>query len=152
MLARLPRHIAERELNVIGRMLNLGGDSLKVKEVPDSHGPGNVVVIEVRAAHLTEVFTAFGQRGVRAEDGAAEAARQAQQYLAADVPVGEHLADQLLLPLALAGGGAFRTTALSLHAQTNMEGVRRFLDVDFQIERDLAGGIVLRVNRLSGKA
>jgi RNA 3'-terminal phosphate cyclase (ATP) len=103
MLARLPRHIAERELNVIGRMLNLGGDSLKVKEVPDSHGPGNVVVIEVRAAHLTEVFTAFGQRGVRAEDVAAEAARQAQQYLAADVPVGEHLADQLLLPLALAG-------------------------------------------------
>jgi hypothetical protein len=33
-----------------------------------------------------------------------------------------------------------------------MEVVRRFLDVDFQIERDLAGGIVLRVNRLSGKA
>ena len=48
MLARLPRHIAERELNVIGRMLNLGGDSLKVKEVPDCTVPA-MVVIEVRA-------------------------------------------------------------------------------------------------------
>ena len=70
MLARLPRHIAERELNVIGRMLNLGGDSLKVKEVPDSHGPGNVVVIEVRAA---------GDRGfhrVRAARGARRGCRR----------------------------------------------------------------------------
>jgi RNA 3'-terminal phosphate cyclase (ATP) len=50
-----------------------------------------------------------------------------RRYLAADVSVGEHLADQLLLPLALAGGGSFLTLAPSLHARTNLEVIGAFL-------------------------
>jgi RNA 3'-terminal phosphate cyclase (ATP) len=145
-LSRLPRHIAERELKVIGRALDLSGENLKLEEVADSRGPGNVVVIEVCAANVTEVFTAFGQRGVPAENVAADATRQAQRYLATDVPVGEHLADQLLLPLALAGGGVFRTAELSLHAQTNMRVVEQFLNLRFAISSD-ARGVVVRVSQ-----
>jgi RNA 3'-terminal phosphate cyclase (ATP) len=44
--------------------------------------------------------------------------------------VGEHLADQLLIPLALAGGGSYLTGALSLHTTTNIEVIRKFLSVD----------------------
>jgi RNA 3'-terminal phosphate cyclase (ATP) len=146
-LARLPRHIAERELKVIARMLGLRGECLTAEEVPDSHGPGNVVIIEVRAANLTEVFTAFGQRGVPAETVAANAAEQARRYIAAEVPVGVHLADQLMLPLALAGGGAFRTADLSLHAQTNMRVVEAFMDLRFDISRDAAGRVAVRAKR-----
>ena len=45
------------------------------------------------------------------------------------MPVGEHLADQLLLPLALAGGGEFVTLPPSSHFTTNCEVIGRFLDV-----------------------
>jgi RNA 3'-terminal phosphate cyclase len=40
--------------------------------------------------------------------------------------VGEHLADPLMIPLALAGS-TFATATLSRHAETNLEVIRRFL-------------------------
>lgn len=135
-VARLPRSIAERELRRIGSELNLHSDDLVLDEVTNSRGPGNVVIIEAECEHVTEVFTAFGQRGVPAEAVADQAIRATQQYLSTDVPVGEHLADQLLIPLALAGGGAFRTLDLSRHATTNIDVIRTFLDVQVTTQRE----------------
>ena len=43
--------------------------------------------------------------------------------------MGPYLADQLLVPLALAGGGAFRTMPLSPHCTTNIAVIREFLGV-----------------------
>jgi RNA 3'-terminal phosphate cyclase (ATP) len=102
--------------------------------VAGSHGPGNVVFIEIESEHITEVFTGFGQRGVRAETVAERAVNDARTYLAAGVPVGEHLADQLLIPMALAGGGAFVTQSLTRHTETNAEVIRRFLDMEVASE------------------
>jgi len=61
---------------------------------------------------VTEVFTGFGEREVSAEAVAEETVRDVRCCLVAGVPVGEHLADRLLLPMALAGSGAFLTTPL----------------------------------------
>lgn len=138
-VAQLPRHIAERELQVIGRELRMEAGALVVEEIRNSRGPGNTVMIKVVCEHVTEVFTGFGQRGVRAEAVAEGVLQETQRYLAAGVPVGEHLADQLLLPLALTGGGTFRTLPLTGHAETNMDVIRTFLDVRFSVERDAAG-------------
>jgi RNA 3'-terminal phosphate cyclase (ATP) len=101
-----------------------------------SQGPGNAVVIEVESEHITEVFTAFGQRGVRAEQVAKDVAAQARDYLDAGVPVGRHLADQLLIPMALAGGGAFRTVAPTRHTRTNCDILKHFLDVSVSMEQE----------------
>ncbi len=133
VVARLPRHIAERELAVIGSKLGLEESCLAVEEVPDAQGPGNVVSIEVQSEHLTEVFTGFGERGVKAETVAAKVADEAGEYLAADVPVGRHLADQLLLPFALAGGGSFKTLPLTPHSLTNIEVIKHFCEVEVQV-------------------
>src|SRR5204863_6078384 len=95
--------------------------------------PGNVLLLEVESEHVTEVFTGFGEIGVRAEAVAEGAVQEARRYLAADVPVGRHLADQLLIPLALAGGGAFRTMPLSRHTTTNIEVIREFLEVEIAV-------------------
>ncbi len=145
MVAHLPRKIAERELRVIGSKLGLTKDRLIVEEVTDSCGPGNVVSIEIESEHVTEVVTGFGERHVRAESIAAKAAGEAQGYLSKGVPVGEHLTDQLLIPLALAGGGAFRTLGLSRHAQTNIDVITAFLDVGFEINQESPPGCVVRV-------
>ena len=115
-------------------------DSLEVREM-DTPGPGNAVLLSVESDALTEVFVGFGERGVPAEKVAAWAVRDMQHYLDAGVPVGEHLADQLLLLLALAGSGAFATLPLSGHAMTQIDLIPRFLDVAIRVE-----GSVVRVN------
>jgi RNA 3'-terminal phosphate cyclase (ATP) len=144
MVANLPRHIAERECRAIAQQPCWDEALFTIDEGKGSRGPGNVVIIELEAVHVTEVFTAFGQLGVKAEDVAAEAVRQAEEYLAAGVPVGEHLADQLMLPLGIgawlgSGGGSFRTMELSLHATTHLEVLRRFLEISIDLVREEHG-------------
>ena len=133
ILANLPRLIAERELKVLKRDLHLDATALHTQEVK-SPGMGNAVFVEVECANITEVFTSFGEQGVRAEIVAGRLAKEVESYLKTDAPVGEYLADQLLLPMALAGGGSFVTAALSAHALTNIWALKQFLPVDVRTE------------------
>jgi RNA 3'-terminal phosphate cyclase (ATP) len=138
-VAGLPRGIAERELKTLARLLELRPDTCRVEELPADQGPGNLVNVELESAELTEVFTAFGEKGVPAERLVRELAREVRAYEGHGAPVGEHLADQLLLPLALAGGGRYLTGPLSLHATTNVETIRKFLEVRIGTEMTGAG-------------
>jgi RNA 3'-terminal phosphate cyclase (ATP) len=135
LLAHLPRHIGERELELVRKKTGWPPSDLHIEEVEDSDGPGNLLVLEVESESITETFTGFGQVGVRAEAVAAQAVRDMRRYLKAGVPVGEHLADQLLLPLALAGSGCFSTLPLSRHATTQIDLIGRFLDVPVVAEQ-----------------
>jgi len=91
------------------------------------------------ASGVREIATSHGRKGYPAEDVADDALDALEDFLEADVPVGEHLADQLLLPLAVAGGGKFRCDDLSMHALTNIETIRQFLDVPIRNEKHGAG-------------
>ena len=135
-VANLSRKIGHRELATLRERLELEDPRAGRVDEVESDGPGNAVYAEVRCAHVTEVFTAFGRKGVAAEAVAGEAADELLGWRALDVPVGEHLADQLLLPMALAGGGSFRTVPPSLHTRTNAEVIGRFLEVGFRFEED----------------
>lgn len=149
-IAHLPRHVAERELGVIARRLGLADERLIVEEVAGSRGPGNTVVIAAAFSHVTEVFTGFGQRGMPAEAVADQAIDQARRYLSRDVPAGEYLTDQLLIPLALAGSGTFRTAGLSPHAQTNIAVIEAFLGACFDAVRKEEGGTIVRLMKRLG--
>jgi RNA 3'-terminal phosphate cyclase (ATP) len=128
-VAALPGEIARRELNKVEQRLGWSGEQLQIRQLPEAWGPGNVLTLEIQSEHVTEVFSGFGEKRVTAEQVADEAIGQARDYLAAGVPVGQHLADQLLLPLALAGGGSFLTHSPTRHTMTNIEIIRRFLSV-----------------------
>jgi len=134
MVANLPRHIVERELKVIQKELGLPASDLSAIEIENARCPGNVVLIEIQSEHITEVFSGFGERGVRAEEVARRAAEEAKTYLESGAPVGTHLADQLLLPFALAGGGSFITQELTGHSRTNITVIQKFLDMEITIE------------------
>jgi RNA 3'-terminal phosphate cyclase (ATP) len=127
VVAHLPRRIAERELARLQHRLQWEARAFAIEERPDSPGPGNVVLVEVGSEHLTEICTGFGDKIVRAEAVADHAADEILAYVAADVPVGVHLADQLVLLLALAGGGSFRTLPPSTHTHTQLTIIERFL-------------------------
>jgi RNA 3'-terminal phosphate cyclase (ATP) len=91
-------------------------------------------MIEIERAGAREIVTAHGEKGIRAELVAERACNEMDLYVTANVPVGEHLVDQLLLPMALAGGGTFRARGpLSLHATTNIETINAFLDVPIKV-------------------
>ena len=154
MVAHLPTHIAERECRTIVQASGWDAAVPEIHDVRNCRGPGNAVMIELEAKHVTEVFTGFGQLGVRAEDVAREALQEAGEYLASGVPVGTHLADQLMLPLGIGaslgtGGGAFRTVALSLHATTHLEILRRFLEIDIQVKHEDSGNCLVRFDTRS---
>lgn len=77
------------------------------------------------------MFCGFGRIGASAESVASEAVDAARSYLVSGAVADEHLADQLLLPFALARGGAFTAEKLNLHSRTNMDILRCFLPVEF---------------------
>jgi len=129
-VANLPVSIANRELKVIREKLEWGGEQLEAVEVENSQGPGNILIVEIESENITEVFTGFGEKGVSAEKVAKRAVKSVQEYLAFNVPVGRYLADQLLIPMALAGGGKFRTLSPTKHTITNAEVIKKFIDVE----------------------
>jgi RNA 3'-terminal phosphate cyclase (ATP) len=137
LVAQISPRIADRELAVVRNLLGWSDDELETTVIEnDARGPGNALLLEIESEQVTEVFTGFGEYGVRAEAVADRVVQHVRRYLAAGVPVGPHLADQLMIPLALAKGGAFRTLALSSHARTNVRVIGAFLGVPFTTTGD----------------
>jgi RNA 3'-terminal phosphate cyclase (ATP) len=150
LLVNLPAHIGERELSVLRERLEWPAEDLSVETSRSSISPGNVFTIAIEREELTEIITAIGERGVRAETIAERAVDEAVKYLGHGAPVGEHLADQLLIPMALAGGGSFTTGPLSLHTTTNIEIIQQFLDVTFLLTQTADDNWRIEVRRDAG--
>ena len=72
------------------------------------------------------MVSGFGKLGVSAERVAQTACARMAGYLASDAFAGPYLADQLLLPFALAGGGRFTTVKPSQHSLTAAAVIKRF--------------------------
>lgn len=134
-IAGVPANVAARELATIGSGMGWSEAQLLHCGLPGEQGPGNALLVTLEHANVTEVFTGFGEKSVRAETVAKHVLQEVRSYLASGAAVGEHLADQLMLPMALAGGGRFSTNVLSSHATTNAEVIGRFLPVSFVFER-----------------
>jgi RNA 3'-terminal phosphate cyclase (ATP) len=143
--AHLDGGIVRREVNTAAKSLGWQTELVQVREVPESTGPGNIVMLGTRFEHITELCSSVAQMGRSAEQVGGAASKGLGKYLENDAPVGVHLADQLLLPLALAGKGAFTTFALSRHTASNMALIPQFLDVVFEIEEKDRGMRVVRV-------
>ena len=112
--------------------LNLEPEQGEIRDIV-SPGPGNCVSLTLPYENVTEVMFDLGQHGVRAETVAHNVVKQARDYLTSEAAVGPHMADQLLLPMALLGGGVFTTSDITQHTRTNIDIIRRFLDVDISM-------------------
>lgn len=135
LISKLSPAIAERELAVVRQELGWSSDECAIENV-ESAGPGNALLLEIENESGTAIFAGFGERGRKAEEVARVAVAAARQWMDARVPVDEHLADQLLLPLALAGGGSFRTTAPSSHTTTNASVIQQLLSIPIAFEQE----------------
>ena len=141
LVAHVPEDVGRREGEAAVRFLSELGwsnDGILVETV-ESSGPGNVVSIGCGFENVSEMTIAFGERGKSGKVVAKEAAKAMRDYLGTKAVVGRRLADQLLLPIALAGKGEFLTMAPSNHTRTNAELIAKFLDVEFAMEEVESG-------------
>lgn len=131
LVVKLPSHIAERELRVVKKAVSPLHNT-KVVVIEEGRSQGNVITITIETEALTETVTAIGERSLKAEEVAQRAALEATHYIESRAAVGEHLADQLLIPMALAGEGSFLTSVLSTHTTTNIDVIKKFLNVSIE--------------------
>lgn len=122
--AGIPASIGVRELATVGTTMGWEETQLHMCQLPRDQGPGNALLITIESEAVTEVFSSFGVKGISAETVARQAVNEARAYLASGAAVGEHLADQLMLPMALAGGGRFTASTVSGHARTKKKATR----------------------------
>lgn len=133
-VAGLPSHIAERQIAAFLETSGWQPESAEREVLDPTWGPGNVLLAFVESEGLTEVVSGFGEKGVRAEVVGKNVAEEVGRYIAHGAPVGEHLADQLLLPMALAGEGSFVSGPLTLHTETQIATIKRFLPVEIDLK------------------
>jgi RNA 3'-terminal phosphate cyclase (ATP) len=146
LCSQLPPTVGQREAETLVQKLSWSHRDVEVVEIDDSPGPGNVITLEVSDENgVCEMVTDYGAKGIRAERVAREAARELKRYLEGEAPVGKHLADQLLIPMALAGAGAFRTSPPTPHTTTNAALIERFLPVRFRFDEEPGGATTVSV-------
>ena len=137
----LSRHLP---LSIGGRMLDAALELMPCKDAAvescePGPGAGICCLVEAEFGELREMTSSFGEQGVSAEKVGHHAAKTMQDFIGCRVPVGRCLADQLLLPLALAGGGRFATMAPDAHVPTNIAVIEKFLPLRFTVRKEERG-------------
>jgi len=129
LVAALPGEIAVREIAAARKVLGWPEESFRPEQLSERVGPGNILMLEAEFKAVTELVSGFGSLGVPAEIVGEKAGKRMAGYLASEAFAGPYLADQLLLPMALAGGGRFTTVKPSQHSRTAADIIGRFLDL-----------------------
>ncbi|MCE5197841.1 MAG: RNA 3'-terminal phosphate cyclase [Armatimonadota bacterium] len=138
-VSNLPMSIAERQLSVgIERISALKcAHTEKLTQYP-SPGKGTVFFAGVSSGRIKAGFQSLGERGKPAEKVASDACDELETYLASGMALDKRLADQLIIPIALANGkSSFTTSEITMHLITNIAIVEKFLPVHFH----MSGGL-----------
>jgi RNA 3'-terminal phosphate cyclase (ATP) len=134
--SNLPKHIRGRQAGTVVQLLRSAGLNPRVDEIDaPSKGQGTAVFLWVECDNALAGFTALGERGKPAEQVAEEAGRDLLAYLNSQAALDRYLADQLVLPLALAGDPShLATETVTQHLLTVAWVVGRFLPGRVRVE------------------
>ena len=143
-IRNLSASIAERMLAAARDQLPC--DDAAVESRDPGPGRGVCCLYQANFTHAAELTSSFGEMNVTAERVGRRAAKMLADFIGTDAPVGRHLADQLLLPMALAGTGSFTTMAPDDHVPTNISVIGKFLPVKFHLEPADRGKLIITVS------
>lgn len=132
--ANIPPHVLDRERRQLQYKFVNPQPEIKTLTV-ESLGSGNIISIRLFYEHINEVIDSLGAINIRAEKVASNAIADMRKYQASAAPVSKHLADQLLLPMAIGSGGSFVTSELSKHTKTNIEVIKSLTNVSITKEQ-----------------
>jgi RNA 3'-terminal phosphate cyclase (ATP) len=109
--------------------------------------PGAGLFLTAQYERVSAGFSAFGARGKSSETVADEAAAALLQHLRSGAALDLHLADQALLPLALAcAPSTFTCEGVTRHLATSAWVIRQFGVADVLIERPEGGPALVSVS------
>ena len=60
-ISGIPMHVASRELEIVGKMLNWPGEHLHIRGLSGEFGPGNALTLTVEHEHITELARNAGE-------------------------------------------------------------------------------------------
>ncbi len=144
-VTNLPAHIPQRMASRANNLLRGAGMTGRVEALrARGAAAGAGIFLTAEYAHGPAGFSALGRKGLPAEKVAEEACEGLFEHHQ-DVPaaVDPHLADQLIVPLALAAGNsAFTTSKITRHTLTSIHIVRQFLEAGIEVEHRGEGGTV----------
>ena len=134
-VTNLPAHIPQRMANRAHNLLVDAGFAPHIEPVRErGRGAGAGIVLWLPNGG----FTSLGRKGLPADQVAETAVAQFLAFARSGITVDEHLADQLMIPAALAQGTTRYTThRLTRHALTNADLLRQWLDVSIHIDGEL---------------
>jgi len=130
----IDENIGQKEMRIVEEKLGWAKEDC-IPQIVDSPGPGNVVMLIDENENTTEVFTGFGRKHYPLKKVTIDALKEYTEYIQCDVPVYKYLADQLIIPMALAGKGSFIISEPSLHTLTNIEVVKKFLGILITVDQ-----------------
>jgi RNA 3'-terminal phosphate cyclase (ATP) len=136
--SNLPGHVIQRQRDRAVQRLRARHIKAEIELLsPPSIGPGTVLFILALYEHVTAGFTGFGRLRYPAEKVADDAADAFEAYLSSKAAVDPHLADQILLPLAMVpAASAYTTSEVTRHLKTNAWVIERLLGREITIEGD----------------
>lgn len=135
-VSNLPRHIAERQRRQAEEVLRGEGfePQIEIVDAP-SKGRGSVLFLAAEFENARAGFTSLGRKGKPAEKVAEDACAEFVHYYRSEAGLDQYLADQLILPMALAqGDSSFTTCRITQHLLTNIWVAEQFLNKTFVIE------------------
>ena len=133
--SNLPEHIINRQQNQIEKRLKRFDSPVTIERVKgESIGQGTLVFLKAEFENVQAGFSVLGARRKPAERVADEACQALADFLESDAAIDPHLADQLILPMALATGESrFTTSQITRHLTTNIWLIQQFLPVRFEV-------------------
>jgi len=119
--SKLAPHVLDRMARTcIDTLAPLGVPVRIERQRPDASSPGAALTLVAQYDGGRAGFSALGERGLPAEEVARRACADLIAFHATEAAVDPHLADQLLLPCALASGPSrFTTSERTMHLVTN---------------------------------
>ncbi|MFQ6100070.1 MAG: RNA 3'-terminal phosphate cyclase [Anaerolineae bacterium] len=142
--AHIPQRMAARARNVLAEAgLQAQVEPLRLRGA----GPGAGIFLFAEYAHTTAGFTAYGRKGLPAERVAETACKDLLAHHRSGAPADLYLADQLVLPMALAKGESrVITSQVSQHLLTNVWVVPQFLARELSVEGEsgVPGAVVVK--------
>lgn len=130
--SHIPQRMANRAHNVLqGEGLDAHVEARRLRGT----GPGAGIFLFAEYEHVVAGFTAYGRKGLPAEHVAESVCEDLLTHHRRGAPVDPHLADQLVLPMALAEGeSSLATSKITRHLVTNVWAAKQFLEVAASVE------------------
>lgn len=137
---------AERAKNILSKYVS-SEDIIKVRlDELDSYSKNTTIAIIVVFENTVCCYTGLGEKGKAAEKVAEEACRKFISFFNSPATVDDYMADQILLPLILSRQySEFICKEVTLHLESNMNTINKFVSVCFQSEKVSENGYKIKI-------